>query len=392
MAADAPFVVCNPRDHTELQRWGNFCASRGFANRLGSLDRFYTKYLADPTARMDWVYMVTRKGDDQIVGSVRLFDRLIDIDEKPARMIGIGEVCSDPDRRGQGIAAAALSQAMKTTDAEEGACISLLHAAIAVMPLYAKFGFTSLVIDHVVYHVGMPHSSDASSSARSSQQLAGSNGGIRVRAADFNADLPELKRVHAATVRATGITGWTARDDAYWTQWMPRTSKGQLMVAEVCDTAGHGPNASGSGARLIAYACAHWRQGKLRLMDFGVDSTASRDVVDELLAAAFTDVWCNEWTPPAPIATPQDATANATTAASLGRPDATLLIPLPIFKWFSKDPAVISAAIAPEERDPGWMARPLPGSGGAAGGDAAVAALQLASDEGRFLVFGLDSF
>ena len=75
----------------EAADWGALCA-RGFAHRGGAVDRFFVRYMRDPAKKQDWV-RVTVTPEGRFVGSVRVFDRRLDIDGifHPACGLGEGE-------------------------------------------------------------------------------------------------------------------------------------------------------------------------------------------------------------------------------------------------------------------------------------------------------------
>jgi hypothetical protein len=449
-AAPLPLVVRSCATNEDLESWASFCALRGFAHRAGAADRFYTKYVADPTARIDWTFIgVTASnllsaplpsarlaGDEGVVvGSVRLFDRTIDVDGAPAGCIGWGEVCSDPELRGRGVAGAVLSRAVSTMDsAGPPFTVSLLHAAVAVMPLYAKLGFRPLLTEYGTLALGGGAgrailSSSSSSSIVSVRQPVLS-GGSPTTGDDGNDDLEGLRACHAHTMRSLGVTGWPHRDGQYWRRWIPHAARGQLWVAErpaagaggaasACSSAEGQGTGSGSGGErkkaagggIIAYAAAHWRDDKLKLVDVGVHESATQEELHSLLGEAYRLGWGPERkvaraAAAAHAAASSSSTSTATASGGAGAGAAAeedegvaALVPVRILRWMQEKRGEGSGATETElgaisltvaEQDPGWMVRPLKAAGEE--GEAAARSLEKAAQDGRFLILGLDGF
>jgi predicted GNAT family N-acyltransferase len=91
------------------------------------------------------------RGSGRLYGSVRVFDRrmLLAADGGPqptgsfdaVPFAGIGEVCTDPDARGKGVASVMMPDAVAHCEERTGAVFSALHAAPAVSGLYARYGY-----------------------------------------------------------------------------------------------------------------------------------------------------------------------------------------------------------------------------------------------------------
>jgi GNAT superfamily N-acetyltransferase len=440
----------------ELERWARFCAARGFAHRGGAPDRFLTKFVADPARRIDWTLMglVPRQDvemnaapvpepadpslvpgpvvplsegaeetgtEPTIVGSVRMFDRTVDVNGRAVRQIGWGEVCTDPFVRGRGVAAAVLGRALAVMEGDEASSpspspcspalpfsVSLLHAAIPVMPLYEKYGYRSIVTENGWLKLGGEGEEGGTgvSFRRASLPRPGPAG-----SEDPDGDIPALQRVHRATFSGAlcGVTGWVHRGGdegasssasasadgssgggssggslapgarAYWREWIPHATKGALWVAE-------------KDGAVLAYAAAHWRNDSLRLVDFGIDegrceggggggAGASR-VVRALLRAAYQGAWLAD----RPVGAGAAPGGGSGAGGELRAP--ALLVPVPVLAWIvGRDAARDS--VSPADCDPGWMVRPL---GEGAGGEEAARALVEAGREGRFLILGVDGF
>lgn len=379
-----------PRRPAEEVAWGELCG-RGFSHRGGDPKRFYRKLQADPQSPRAGV-RVTVAPSGELVGSVRVPERDIDVDGAVVRVAGIAEVCSDPAYRGQGIAGVALPDAMAYC--ESTACAaSLLHAAPAVAGLYAKYGYAPLVVRYSRLRLPAPAAaaaaaastgdsvvSDAPAPAFSAEWLPP---GAVVRAVDLGSadEVAALGALHAGTCARLGVTGFTHRSAAYWQRWLPCVAGGSFWALEL-------PGVSGSSAAspVAAYASVV-NKGGLKVWDFG-----AVDGLEPSVALGFLLT----------LATRQAAVEVAAGKAAADAPDVTtLLVPTRLARALVPMAAAGAAAASapavdhdnPADDDVGWMVRPLGGGpGGAEGGKAVVAALQAASSDGQLLVWVADAF
>jgi predicted GNAT family N-acyltransferase len=240
--------VSNDADIAELVAWGQLCA-KGFSHRGGDPSRFYRKLQADPSAHRKWIRIVVNR-EGAMVGTCRLFDRAFEVDHRPAVCVGLGEVCTDPDQRGKGIANVILSDATRFMDALHNSHVSLLHAAAAVAGLYARYGYTPL---RVPYGILSPLPSDAPESPK-----------FTYRMANWETDVPAFSRIHRAFAARIRVGSVLLRDDAYWRRWMPNVAGGMMQVAEL----------RGS---IVGYGCVLFKPDGFKLADFAVD-----DAIDHM--------------------------------------------------------------------------------------------------------------
>ena len=443
----------------DLAAWSAFCAQRGFAHRGGDPGRFLTRFSADVprSRRRDRVLMAVMPAaeaggsdgggggsgsvpSERVVGSARLLSRLLlplppdgaaahvdsgdavaSLPPPPLRVIGWGEVCSDPELRGRGVAGAVLSRALALTLAAR-ADLALLHAAAPVRGLYEKFGFTApLCAQH-----GAAAWADLAVAAMGSPRRAAQ--AVALRRADLHGDLRELRRLHAHAARALGASGLLARegqaeageegddgvgaaDEAeapYWTSWIAHLvgARSEMWVLEAAPEeggasaaraasadAGAGAiagalagaaserSAASTGGRLLAYACTWWREGRLRVCDLGFAPEAGRADVALLLEKVLVRGLLAAGPAPGPGPGP---------SAAAEPPEQLLVLPLPALAWLRLRGGVGAAGDAKADEalsDRGWMVRPL-----SAAGERAVEGLVRASERGTFFVWGLDAF
>lgn len=237
----------------EVVAWGALCA-RGFSHRPGAASRFYDKYCADPTASR-LATRVVAASDGQLVGSVRVFDRTWEVGGAAVSVAGLGEVCTDPDFRGRGISRIMLVDAVQYCEWCTPAGVSALHAAAAVAPLYAQYGYRSAPI---------PYAALTRSAACSDD-----DGVYRLRGvADVAAEWRQLAALHTAAVARLGVVGTTVRDAAYWTRWMPHVLADQAVVLERC------VDAAGAAWQAVAYAAIVKKADGFKLIDFGMADDA----------------------------------------------------------------------------------------------------------------------
>jgi hypothetical protein len=366
-----------------------YCAARGFSHRVGPADRFIKRFTEDETATLEQVVTAVRGG--VVVGGARLFDRMVWVSDcggncsggggggggggYAVRLLGWGEVSSDPDLRGQGIVGRVLAElsARMERAAGEGApppraALGLLHAAPGVAGLYAKFGFSEPGVLRIPY-------------ARLRVAWAGGGGGEplpaapravpgapqwRVRRVDFSADAPALAALREGALARAGAAGWTLRSGGYWARWVANVCRGRAGVLET--------EAGGVWAPT-AYGFARWREGAFRLMDWagagGLGGGAPLRALLEALLADAAELAAADPTAP----TPADALGGA----------GTLAVPLALAADLAPPGAVLEEDGA--LRDVGWLVRPL----GGAEGTRALEALVAASERGKFLVLGADN-
>lgn len=117
----------------ELEAWYAFCAKQ-FAPV--SADYFRAHFENDPDRSVENIFVALRDGE--IVSSVRLFTRSVYVNGRNARVGGIGEVCTDPSARGNGLSTRLLTRAMDTADAR-GYELGMLYGVL--QSHYGRQGF-----------------------------------------------------------------------------------------------------------------------------------------------------------------------------------------------------------------------------------------------------------
>jgi hypothetical protein len=327
-----------------------------------------------------------------VVGGARLFDRLFWVSDcsggggggYAARMLGWGEVSSDPELRGQGIIGRVLGELTARMEAAAGeraapprAALSLLHAAPAVVGLYAKFGFCAPGVLRIPY-ARLPV-------AWAAPAPGGGGGGSlpaeprgvpgapqwRVRCVDFARDASALAALREGALARAGAAGWTLRSGAYWARWVANACRGRAGVLEA--SRGEG----GGGWAPAAYGFARWREGAYRLMDWaGEGGLGGGAPLRALLEALLGDA--------AELAREADP-ATPTPADAAGGGAAALAVPLVLAGDLA--PPGAAPAEEPALADVGWLARPLGGAEGAR----ALEELTAASERGKFIIFGADN-
>lgn len=456
-------LVCPAASDKEVERWGIFCATRGFVHRPGPTDRFYRKYQNDPTHRLEWVIIAYQNNPDTvieskpIIGSVRLFDRVVYVpnsnsntSSSPIGILGWGEVCTEPNLRGKGIANKVLLYAITIMEQyhhhNPDYKLSLLHAATTVMPLYEKFGFRSIQIKHgslkllaslTNQSIVLPLTNDTMEHIplfSSVDKEIHKDRKLTVRLAEIPSqssqssstlprwdDVPDLMEIyrdtHETLLASTWKTGMIERTEEYWRSWIPFAARGHLWVLEEEITTE--PSSASLSVptttrtkRLIGYACAHWRNDTLRLMDIGFRSVSvttdnyqrQKDMI-YLLEKAYIYGWGPErYVAAAAVQAAALLSSSVTPSVSVTIPSVSstdkqylsstdLIIPCPILSWFS--PLFINVSSAnfipdlPHEIDPGWMVRSL----GVDSKDQSITDTLIRSGiDGTFCILGLDGF
>jgi predicted GNAT family N-acyltransferase len=376
-----------PTTEDEVQQWGALCA-RGFSHRSGAPDRFYAKYCADPTARMDWVRIGVAPGG-KFVGSIRILQRTVVIGGRAASFGGVAEVCTDPEARGQGVANQMMADTVALLDGGSGCELSLLHAAAGVAPLYARYGYLPLFTEYGRLPLADMRAAASSNSSNSASSDDGLPAGYSMRRACFPDDAAAMARLYEPSQARLGAQGYVARSAAYWASWMPWVTAGNEWVLM------H----DGGGGDILAYAQVGRREGVLKVQDFA-SSPGCQPALAQQFLAGVADAFM-EQERSAAAAAAANATAGATGAAAVAAlapapvpvpavvptlvDDATLVGPVLLLRWLAPKHSAPVAALT----DDRWMARPVAGVPGA---DAAVAALQEACTAGTMHLWDVDWF
>ena len=418
----------------ELTNWSIFCATRGFGQRgPGDPLRFAHRFRCDPTSRLEWVLICTaprnscgipmdlsaqqlhplsppslpitltetskKESEDPLVilGSCRLFSRSLFVqgESRFTQAIGWGEVCSEPEMRGRGVAGAVLTKALEMSltagvgggDETDKHSIALLHAAAGVQGLYQKFGFTApLRAEYGLWEPPLISPFDVSRQLTHQQ--------VFIRKADFEKDVSELQRLHQHTVTCLSLIGWTERSAAYWSEWIRLTSRDHMWVLEE-----EKETAATTPPRLLAYACAQWqRDDSLKLCDFGFSDTCTKQQASLLLLSALTKGWLETSSrPPSANTGHRGAQASSDSNSQMlptAKDHATLLpvppslpslvTPLAVLQWLD-DKKEKKVAAVPELADTSWMVRSLNDEG-------REIIERMASGGSRFIAFALDGF
>jgi hypothetical protein len=287
---------------------------------------------------MDWTRVVV-DSDGNMVGSVRIFEREWSVHDRAYKCAGLGEVCSDPTMRGKGVATVALNDAVKFCDETSGASFSALHAAAAVAPLYARFGYISCPISY---------------SALDVPRVASLSVGVRCRPADVAREWEHLNALHDDINVRTHASGWTIRNKEYWTRWIKHIGGDSLLVLEALQSAG--------SWEIVAYAGVALKPDGCKLIDFGASAASDAPSLTRFIQHAAAVV------------------LEGTTGI-----DWRVLIPSAIAKLLEDAVEAVlthDAALA----DLGWMVRSLPGK------DAVCDVIIEDARQGHFLVWQIDSF
>ena len=421
---------------SEIRAWGALCA-RGFAHRGGDPERFYKRWCADPTGVAEGI-RVTLAPDGSLVGSVRVFDRVLDVNGRRVRCAGLGEVCTDPAYRGQGVTSVMLPDAMAYCESSS-AHLSSLHAAPGVQSLYAKYGYLSdMRVPYQRLAIAPPSAAiinrDAAVAAPRVWTDLEHDGahismgdGLFLRPARLHDDWAALNAMHIPFLRLIGATGFLHREPAegYWTRWLQHMAGNAYYVLQRGSSAGATPPVP------IAYAAIMFKPEGWKLGDFGV---AMEDGGSGFIPRA-PPAQCLEFVRAATLAAIQRArleanddgshSARSTVAQGEFRrgdvevPATVLLVPTLAHRWLMGAAAaaaassvaaatVVAVAAAAASNtagdiggaasvdDVGWMVRPLHPN--AAADDERersltdCEALQAAASQGRMLVWLADAF
>lgn len=124
----------------ELQEWFDLCGKLfGIGEKY-----FRMHYFNDPWSKRDGIFICEDQGC--LVGSVRVFFRKVYINGQVVPMGGIGEVCTDKEYRGKGIASRLLKMAIAFMEAD-GLEVSVLGSGAD--GLYESFGWRGQALKRI---------------------------------------------------------------------------------------------------------------------------------------------------------------------------------------------------------------------------------------------------
>ena len=230
-------MTCERRGALELgslhpEEFDAWCA---FCGRIFPPDAEYFRghFQNDPAARIEDIF-VARAGEE-IVSSVRLFTRSAWVNGRIARVGGIGEVCSDPAIRGQGVSSHLLERAMETMDAR-GWELGMLYTGR--YSHYARHGFAR---------------TQRKLKRLQAEQLSALGGGYEVRAFERR----DLNAVMGIYDLYTSQFDLALRREAraYWEKWVLASWVNPMVLTQE--------------GRVIAYADTQRRDGVLHVREAG---------------------------------------------------------------------------------------------------------------------------
>ena len=350
----------------DLEEWGTLCA-RGFSSRPGDPWRFILRYRADPTATMQNIRVVRKDSNGPLLGGARVVQRILELNGAPVRFAGVGDVCTDPDARGMGVANVILQDIVALC--ERTATLALLHAAPGVAGLYARYGFQGII--NISY--GKMRIRDGAAfeiAEKCNARLSAVS--LRVRPASLCDDWKHMAALRDEFMAAIGITAYVRREpeEGYWTRWLHAVAGGDRYAALVADD-----------GTLVGYAAIIARAEGLKLGDFAVRpgivsvDTARAFLVSALLAAVVAST-------AVAVQAVEGSSANTTIP-----PTAAVIVPSAILRWLSvggSEDDTFQLVTGESFDDKGWMLRTAD--------DNLCAALRSAADAGRLLIFLVDAF
>ena len=198
----------------ELDAWYALCG------QLFSVGPAYFRrhFEMDPWADVDGIFVGVDEG--KLVSSVRVFRRYLMLEGRPVPTGGIGEVCTLPDYRGQGISGRLLTMAMAYMRAH-GMQLGALYGVLTSH--YGKHGFKPVETRFFrVRTADLPKAPEGAS--------------VRAFA---RGDLPAVQGLYDLYAGQYPLSFWRGEDD-YWTKWVLSEWKDALVIEQ--------------GGRIAAYA------------------------------------------------------------------------------------------------------------------------------------------
>lgn len=207
----------------ELDDWFDHCATVFGGGKCDPVLKglFTNHFYMDPRRDLEGILVAVE--EEQILSTVRIFDRKAYFFGREISVGGIGEVSTRPEQQGKGFAYRLLQLAIEKMR-ERGTSLSMLRGTAG---LYSKLGWRKTTaytkVAHVVGKNELPYG---------------------VRPVDFDRDLPVLKRMYKQySQRFNGA--FTRDEDFYWKYWV-KMECGNLWVIE---------DDNGSPVGYISFAC-----------------------------------------------------------------------------------------------------------------------------------------
>ena len=251
--AEAAPVVVRALREDELDDWARFCAACFAAKSPPPPpSHFKGHFEMDPTRDASAIRVAVDASSGEYLATLRIFSRRATVRGGASVEVGgIGEVCTAPHARRRGLARRLLSDAISIMR-ERRMDYSLLHAANAVAPVYAKLGWRSVPMTWVcVPASAIPKCDDTAEAA----PLNISAPGIRER----------LSFIHRAAERSA--LGTFVRSDEYWSAWIVATVTGEQYRLWGWTPAG--------ATEMEAFAALRvYPDGNAKLADFAVRSVS----------------------------------------------------------------------------------------------------------------------
>ena len=211
----------------ELDAWYALC---GQLFEVGPL-YFRRHFETDPWADVGGIFVAEDAG--RLVSSVRVFTRYLMLEGCPQLTGGIGEVCTLPEYRGQGISGRLLTMA-EAYMSERGMHLRALYGVLTSH--YGRHGFAPVQ----TFYRRVP--------LESLPELSGAQ---RVRAFE-GADLPAAQGLYDLYMGQFPLSFWRG-ESAYWERWVLSEWKETLVLEE--------------NGRVAAYADVHVEDGVLKVWD-----------------------------------------------------------------------------------------------------------------------------
>ncbi|MDF2685968.1 MAG: hypothetical protein K0S55_1149 [Clostridia bacterium] len=199
----------------ELDKWLDYCPYV-FGN--GVIDPDYRYYFEkhfknDPQATYDGIFVAVENnennGNEKIVSTVRVFIRRIFVCGKSITMGGIGEDCTDPEYRRQGLSFSLLKKAiefMKKLNINISVLFTGNHAH------YGKHDFQKVEYPILTCNI-----------------TAASNYNYTIKKADFNNDLHIMQNLYEKTASRFSCV-LDRFEDSYWRKWVTEELKEAYLV------------------------------------------------------------------------------------------------------------------------------------------------------------------
>jgi len=240
----------------EILPWANFCAfCFSYKNPAPSASYFYNHFINDPRCDETLIRVIYDSCQTQkIISCLRIFRRLTNYNGEVVEVCGIGEVCTDPSHRRQGLVRLLLNDSFLEMK-QQGIKYSLLHATESLQEVYKKCGgYKSLVSRWSVVTIDLGYG----------KKNENNDDGTVLRLAKFPEDVYQLQEIHRRYSEER-FNGCIIRSIKYWNEYIGNEIGSSLYVLV-------------SNEIIIGWMSIKWKHDKYLLQEYGLNTQTIKKI------------------------------------------------------------------------------------------------------------------